>query len=196
MFDHYGAAEMAAFVTQCAAGTYHVNPEFGIVEVLREGRPARPGESGEIVATGFVNPVMPLIRYATGDLAEPACGPCVCGRAFPSLARIEGRIDDVLVTPEGRWIGRLDPIFKGVSSLHETRIVQDRADHVRVEVVPLAAFTDAERNALVSALRHRLGPSMQVDVVQVDRIPRTAGGKFPAVVNLVGRNTPASQARS
>jgi phenylacetate-CoA ligase len=189
VFDHYGAAEMAALVTQCEAGTYHVNPEFGIVEVLRDGRAAHPGEVGEIVATGFVNPVMPLIRYATGDLAEPAAGDCACGRAFPSLARLEGRTDDVLVTPEGRWIGRLDPIFKGVSSLHETRIVQDRADHVRVEVVPFAAFTNGERDALVSALRHRLGPSMQIDVVEVNHIPRTAAGKFPAVVNLVGRNT-------
>lgn len=191
VFDHYGAAEMAALVTQCEAGTYHVNPEFGIVEVLRDGRPALPGEVGEIVATGFVNPVMPLIRYATGDLAEPGTGACACGRAFPSLARIEGRTDDVLVTPEGRWIGRLDPIFKSVSSLHETRIVQDRADHVRVEVVPLPAFTIAERDALVRNLRQRLGPSMQIDVVQVNRIARTAAGKFPAVVNLMRRNATA-----
>ena len=189
VFDHYGAAEMAALVTQCEAGTYHVNPEFGIVEVLRDGRPARPGEVGEIVATGFVNPVMPLIRYATGDLAELGAGRCACGRAFPSLARLEGRTDDVLVTPEGRWIGRLDPIFKGVSSLHETQIVQDRTDHVRVDVVPVAAFTDGERDALVHALRQRLGPSMQIDVVQVGRIPRTAAGKFPAVVNLVRHAT-------
>jgi len=187
VFDHYGAAEMAAFVTQCEAGTYHVNPEFGIVEVVRDGRPAGPGEVGEIIATGFLNPVMPLIRYATGDLATVASGPCRCGRAFPSLARIEGRADDVVVTPEGRWIGRLDPIFKSVSSLHETRIVQDRADHVRVEVVPLETFSTADRDALVSALGHRLGPSMSIDVVQVNQIPRTAAGKFPAVVNLVRR---------
>jgi len=55
--------------------------------------------------------------------------------------------------------------------------------------VPLAAFTGAERDALVQALRARLGPSMQLDVVEVDRIPRTAAGKFPAVLNLVGRDT-------
>jgi phenylacetate-CoA ligase len=131
---------------------------------------------------------MPLIRYATGDLAEAAAEECACGRAFPRLGRIEGRIDDVLVTPEGRWIGRLDPIFKTMSSVHETRIVQDRRDHVRVDVVPVATFTDRDRDALVRALQARLGPSMQVDVVQVSQIPRTAAGKFPAVVNLLARN--------
>jgi len=188
VFDHYGAAEMAALVTQCELGTYHINPEFGIVEVLRDGRPACPGELGEIVATGFVNPVMPLIRYATGDLAVPGAGRCACGRAFPSLASIEGRRDDVLVTPEGRRIGRLDPIFKGVSSLHETRIVQDQADHVRVEVVPLASFTLRQESALLHALRDRLGPSMRIDVVRVRHIPRTAAGKFAAVVNMLARS--------
>ena len=193
VFDHYGAAEMAALVTQCEAGTYHVNPEFGIVEVVRDGRPARPGEVGEIVATGFVNPVMPLIRYATGDLATPASNGCACGRAFPSLATLEGRTDDVLVSPEGRWIGRLDPIFKAVSSLYETRIVQDRADHVRVEVVPLEQFTLHEQEALVHELRNRLGPTMQIDIVRVDHIPRTPAGKFSAVVNLMSRSPSAAR---
>jgi phenylacetate-CoA ligase len=184
VFDHYGAAEMAALVTQCDRGSYHVNPEFGIVEILTSGRPARPGELGEIVATGFVNPVMPLIRYATGDLAIASPDGCACGRAFPVLERIEGRTDDVLVTPDGRWIGRLDPIFKGVSSLYETRIVQDRTDHVRIELVPLESFTLHDQETLVHELRQRLGPAMQIDVVRVTRIPRTAAGKFPAVVNL------------
>jgi len=71
--------------------------------------------------------------------------------------------------------------------LHETRIVQDR----RITCGgggALAAFTIAEREALVRNCRQRLGPSMQIDVVQVSRIPRTAAGKFPAVVNLVRRN--------
>ena len=183
VFDHYGAAEMAALVTQCEAGTYHVNPEFGIIEVLRDGAPARPGEWGEMVATGFVNPVMPLIRYVTGDAAVLGDGFCRCGRASPTLERIEGRVDDVLITPEGRRIGRLDPIFKSVSSLHETRIVQDAADHVRVEVVLKAPFAPHERQSLLGELVNRLGPSMRVDIEQVPSLARTPAGKLRAVVN-------------
>ena len=123
VFDYYGGAEMAAFVSQCEAGTYHVNPEFGIVEILRDGKPAAIGEPGDIVASGFINPVMPLIRYVTGDIAAWKGNACECGRAFPALAGIEGRKDDVIVTPEGRRIGRLDPIFKSVSSIQNTGII-------------------------------------------------------------------------
>lgn len=186
VFDHYGAAEMAAFITQCALGAYHVNPEYGIVEVLRDGVPAGPGEAGEIVATGFINPVMPLIRYATGDIAVLGTGLCACGRKSPIIQRIEGRADDVLVTPEGRLVGRLDPIFKAVASLVETRIVQDRLNHVRVEFVADGTVDASETAALVAELRNRLGPSMQIDIVRVPRLLRSPSGKLRAVVNLVG----------
>ncbi|OYV73099.1 MAG: hypothetical protein B7Z74_04485, partial [Deltaproteobacteria bacterium 21-66-5] len=185
VFDHYGAAEMAAFITQCRAGVYHVNPEFGIVEILRDGEPVRPGEAGEIVATGFINPVMPLIRYATGDVAVRGAQGCSCGRAFPVVERLVGRTDDVLVTPEGRRIGRLDPIFKSVASLVETRIVQDAVDHVRVETVTDGELPAIEQATLMGELRNRLGPSVRIDVIRVPRIARTSSGKFRAVVNLL-----------
>lgn len=182
VFDHYGAAEMAAFVTQCEAGTYHVNHEFGIVEILRDGVATRPGETGEIFATGFINPVMPLIRYATGDRAAWGAAPCPCGRHMPGIQRLEGRMDDVLITPAGRLIGRLDPIFKSIEGVFETRIVQDRIDHVRIEVVPAEGYTRAEGERLVSELQRRLGPDVDIDIVEVTRIPRAASGKLRTVV--------------
>jgi phenylacetate-CoA ligase len=185
VFDHYGAAEMTAFVTQCSYGAYHCNSDYGVIEVVHDGRPAVQGEMGEIVATGFINPVMPFVRYATGDYAVRGADSCTCGRAFPILARIVGRMDDVLVTPEGRLVGRLDPIFKAVSSLIETRVVQDELDHVRVEWVADRALTTTESVTLLMELRSRLGPSMRIDLVRVPRVPRTASGKFRSVVNLV-----------
>ena len=186
VFDHYGSAEMAAFVSQCDAGSYHVNPEFGIVEVVKDdGTPARAGETGQIVATGFINPVMPLIRYATGDQAVQGSDACTCGRAFPVLARIEGRVDDVIITPDGRRIGRLDPIFKGNASIREARIVQDAADHVRLEVVPEVDFSPEQEVSLAADLSRRLGPTMRVDVVRVASVPRAASGKLRMVVREI-----------
>jgi phenylacetate-CoA ligase len=185
VFDHYGSAEMVALITQCEVGTYHVVPEFGFIEVLEAGRQVLPGETGEIVATGFINPVMPLVRYATGDHAVVGCGTCSCGRAGQTIHRIEGRIDDVIVTPEGNLVGRLDPIFKAVSSLHETRIVQDAVDHVRVEIVASSEFTTRMEGALEAELRSRLGAGMRIDIARVPSIERTGSGKLRTTVNLV-----------
>lgn len=185
VFDHYGSAEMVGLITQCAVGTYHVVPEFGFIEVLEGGRQVQAGKTGEIVATGFINPVMPLLRYATGDQAVMGQGTCSCGRSGQTIERIEGRMDDVIVTPEGNLVGRLDPIFKAVSSLQETRIVQDAKDHVRVEIVASSAFTRAMEDALQAELRSRLGPRMRIDIARVQSIERTGSGKLRTTVNLV-----------
>ncbi|MHB1296941.1 MAG: phenylacetate--CoA ligase family protein [Gemmatimonadaceae bacterium] len=191
VFDHYGAAEMAALITQCREGLYHCNSDYGVVEVIRDGRPVRAGETGEIVATGFINPVMPFIRYATGDLAVRADStPCACGSPFPALTEILGREDDVLVTPEGHRVGRLDPIFKSVASLTETRIVQDATDHVRVEIVSEAALRPGELAELQRGLHDRLGPSMRIEFVRLPRLERSASGKSRSVVNLVTASRP------
>lgn len=183
VFDHYGGGEMAAFISQCERGTYHVNSEFGVVEVLRDGEPVGPGELGEITATGFINPVMPLIRYRTGDLAVVGDEGCACGRSFPVIASLLGRSDDVVVTPDGRRVGRLDPIFKAVSSFQESRIVQDAADHVRVEYVAEHEVSSDERATLLRELGNRLGPAMRVDLLRVSAMPRTQRGKLRMVVN-------------
>ena len=190
VFDHYGGAEMAALIAQCERGTYHIAPEFGVVEILKDGQPVARGETGEIVATGFINPVMPLIRYATGDNGVLGAGSCPCGRAGETLERIEGRMDDMIITPEGNLVGRLDPIFKAVSSLRETRIIQDAADHVRVEIVAGDAFSTKMERGLQAELRARLGPAMRIDIVRVPSIERTGRGKLRTTINLVYPRSP------
>ena len=185
VFDHYGGAEMAALIAQCEEGTYHVTPEFGYVEIVDQGQAVAPGGRGEIVATGFINPVMPLIRYATGDYAVLGDGACACGRAGQTIEQLEGRMDDVVVTPEGNLVGRLDPIFKAVSCLYETRIVQDAVDHVRVETVVVGDFPHEVERELDAQLRARLGPTMRISIVRVPSIERTGRGKLRTTVNLM-----------
>jgi phenylacetate-CoA ligase len=187
VYDAYGAAEMAAWITQCEHSRYHINPEYGVVELVVDGRPAAPGETGEIIATGFINPVMPLIRYATGDLAVASAESCACGRAFDVVERVEGRRDEVVVTPEGRFIGRLDPIFKAIHSVYESQIIQDLRDHVRVELVTRDGYSAEEEHSLMDGLRKRLGPSMRIDIVRVESIPRSRSGKLRSVINLIGK---------
>lgn len=182
VFDHYGSAEMVAFITQCEEGRYHANSEYGFLEIVREdGEPAGPGEVGEVVATGFINYAMPLVRYRLGDLASASDFACPCGRSHPTIDRIVGRLDDVIVTPDGRRVGRIDPIFKAVSTLHEARVVQTRLDQVRLEVVTANAFTEGDGEELLCQLRMRLGPLVKIELVRVDRIPRTKRGKLRTV---------------
>jgi phenylacetate-CoA ligase len=50
------------------ADEHEILPHNLFVEILDpSGQPAPPGERGEIVVTGGVNPFLPLVRYRTGD---------------------------------------------------------------------------------------------------------------------------------
>ena len=183
--DQYGCTEMSMFVAQCAVGQYHVHPEHGMLEVLDEhGAPAKPGEVGEVVCTGFVNYAMPLLRYRVGDLAAMSPGACSCGLPFPVLAQIVGRADDVIRTADGRLVGRLDPVFKGLSGIRESRIVQHTLQRIDVHLVVDGGFGPPEESALRSALAERLG-AVHLQFHYETSLARDASGKFRAVVSHV-----------
>ena len=180
----YGMSEIAAGGSECDHGTMHAWPEAGYLEFL-----AGPAESGngpsKILCTGLINTGMPLIRYEVGDTGYPpeedGCG---CGRTLPGLGRIEGRMDDVVLTPDGRRVGRLDPVFKADMPIREAQVIQETRHDLRVLIVPASGYSVATESDIVTRLRDRVG-EMEVSVDVVDAIPRAANGKFKAVVSLL-----------
>lgn len=192
VFDHYGAVEACVLASQCAQGRYHVSPDFGLVEILREdGEPCAPGEIGEVVCTGLNNTLQPLIRYRIGDVAAWSTDrDCACGRSLPILERIEGRVEDMCFTRTGRAVLRFDTVFKGIAAIKEGQVVQKDLDRFVVNVVPDVAFGDPDRRRILHNMALHVG-DVRTDVVVVPSIPRTAGGKFRAVVCEIPRRTAA-----
>jgi phenylacetate-CoA ligase len=181
--ETYGMAEIVAAASECEAGRPHLWPEVGLIEVLEQDRPVPRGATGDLVCTGLLNADMLLIRYRLGDRgAFPAEEtPCLCGRPLPVLAQVEGRVDDVLYTADGRRIGRLDPVFKAHLPVREAQIIQEALDLVRVRYVPAPDFTDEAGRSIIERLQARMGP-VTVVLEEVDEVPRTANGKFRAVI--------------
>lgn len=188
--DTYGGTEGAFQGFECGAGRMHVSPDFGVLEIVDdEGRHCKAGEVGRAVVTGLTNRAMPLIRYPTGDLVAWAVDQrCGCGCSFPVLEHIEGRSDDVLVLPNGRRVGRLDPVFKATYPLREAQIAQRRDGSIEVRVVAdldgsgRCLWTLQHSRQLVLDLHARLGSGGDIRIALVDRIPRGKNGKFKAVV--------------
>lgn len=179
VFDWYGQFERVAAIGTCEHGSYHVMSDYSLHEFL----PAGDG-THEIVGTGFNNLAMPFIRYRTGDfveLAEPGAS-CRCGRSFPLVRAIHGRADDVVKLPDGRHIGRLDHIFKGVNGVIEAQIRQEALDRIDILVVPGAGYGPAVEGMLLDNARERIGSSVAIAVRPVGNIPRTGNGKFRGVV--------------
>jgi phenylacetate-CoA ligase len=194
VFNQYASSDTAAFISQCEAGSMHINPEFGICEVLNDqGKPANPGEPGEVVATSFCNQEQVFIRYRIKDevIAGPA-EPCRCGRRMPRVTAVTGRIDDTLFVSERGFVGRLDPCFKGVEGIVEAQIVQETLDHITVSLVPNAGYDNRVQAVLVANLRKKLGDAVTISVQRVSHIPRGPNGKFRSVVSRCTREYPVS----
>jgi phenylacetate-CoA ligase len=188
LIDQYGCAEMAVFASQEGPDSYLVHPEHGLLEVVDEkNEPVGPGETGEAICTGFVNDVMPLLRYRLGDVITVADDPGDCRPTVARFRAIEGRVDDILVSPEGRPLGRLSPIWKVVPGIHETQVVQNSRDSLDVHLVIDDEFSrdQSRESILLSEIRKRTGSNMEIRVHYVESIPKNKNGKFRTVISRI-----------
>jgi phenylacetate-CoA ligase len=188
VFDHYAQSEAVCVAMQCAHGRMHILPAAGVVEILREdGTPCAPGEVGEIVATGLLNDAMPLIRYRLGDYAAWAVEQtCPCGNVHPIIDNLEGRVDDYLVTTDGRKIGRLSTAMKRSPTIHSAQIVQDRPGHAFLLVRPGDGYGTKDVNLVRDDILERIG-SFNLEILEVREIPKTPQGKTSLVIRLQQR---------
>jgi phenylacetate-CoA ligase len=136
------------------------------------------------VGTSLFNHAFPLLRYKSGDTAAWSGEQCPCGRSFPVLSDLHGRLEDYICTPEGNYVGRLDHIFKGVHNIVESQIEQLSKKELIIRIVTDRSFGPADEKSLVANARERLGPLMQIKIERVHAIPRTARGKLVAVIGL------------
>jgi phenylacetate-CoA ligase len=181
--ETYGMAEFVVAASECEAGSLHLWPEVGVVEVMPDSGSAPDDRTGELVCTSLLNTAMPLIRYRTGDRGRLAHSTrtCDCGRTLPIIESVEGRVDDTIYTTDGRRVGRIDPVFKTRLDLREAQIIQETLQRVRVRFVAGPGFEESTGQTIVQRLRDRLGP-VEVVLEPVADIPRGAHGKFRGVV--------------
>lgn len=189
-YAHYGHSELALLGGWCeGARTYHFLPNYGYLELLDEaqGEVREPGASGEITGTGYLNRVMPLIRYRTGDWgAWDAPGPCpACGRAHQRLARIDGRQQEYLVLRDG---GRFPltninalhgPFF---SYIYRFQFVQGEPGRAVLRFVPAVPVDEARMAEIRSAFAYLEDVGLSLSFEPVDSIPLTPRGKQRVVV--------------
>lgn len=189
LIDMYSSQENGYIALQCPdTENYHVQSESILVEVIDEqGQACQSGEVGRIVVTSLHNFAMPLLRYDIGDYAEVG-DRCPCGRGLPVLRRILGRQRNLLTLPNGdrRW-----PLFgegEGLERLPPIRqfqVVQHSVDRVEVKVVCNDPLNDSDKQAIKHYVQITLGHPFQVEVNQVQAIPRHPTGKFEDFISLV-----------
>jgi phenylacetate-CoA ligase len=194
VLDHYGSGEMSLLMWECVEHMgYHMNVDSVATEFLDNGEAVGPGEEGEIVCTNLHNYVMPLIRYRLGDAGVPIGEQCSCGRTLPLMKMLQGRSDDLLATPNGKFVfasSLFHNIIGPIEGIRQFRVIQERKDRLLVQLVAKEDFHD--ENTLLErvtvGIQSFLGEEMQVDVQFVEKIERYPTGKLKVFVSGISRN--------
>jgi phenylacetate-CoA ligase len=189
VYDKYGGREFSGIAYECEAHDgHHVVSEGYIVEILRDGKPAAPGETGEVVITDLNNYCMPFIRYRIGDLAQAMDNTqtCACGRGLPRIGDIDGRVQSIIQGVDGRYLPgtffahylkEFDFAFKLF------QVIQEERDAMIFKVVKGSRYSDDVLEEVLHNFRKVLGDDMRIDVQFVEDMDMIRTGKRLASVS-------------
>jgi phenylacetate-CoA ligase len=200
VFDIYGSHEFNLLAWECPrGGPYHTCDDGTVIEVVRDGRPARQGEQGEVVATNLHAFAVPFIRYRLGDLVTMGARTCTCGQPFSTIGAIEGRVWDLFPLRDGRVLHPQEfvaPLRDKSPWVRDYQILQEREDSITVRVVPWAPPHPSDVEGVAAQLRAILRGASALRFEVVHEIPLEASGKFRAWRSMVWRKEDEVQCRS
>jgi phenylacetate-CoA ligase len=181
-FDHAGASEVGPHSFECqvqSGATHAIDTEF-IVESIRPdtGKPAAPGEDGELVITNLGRIGFPVLRYRTGDLVRVDDSACPCGRTFTRFAGgVIGRVDDmVVVRGVNIYPSAIENLLRGYEEVEEFRVTIARRREMSAVVLEVEcrggiAGDDIARRVAADFIA-KLGMHAEVIPVAKGTLPR------------------------
>ncbi|MGH7727087.1 MAG: phenylacetate--CoA ligase family protein [Candidatus Eiseniibacteriota bacterium] len=188
VYDAYRTREIGEAAHECRERRgLHVTMERVLIEFVRDGEPADPGEDGEILVTALDNLAMPLLRFRLGDVGcrvpEPSCP---CGRTSERILITDGRADELVTTTNGKRVHAdwFEWLFESCPGLTDWRVRQDRREELSLDLVCADGLDDATLEGLRREISH-LDPALTVNIHFVNAVPRRADARRRPVVSRV-----------
>lgn len=188
VFNSYGCREFMLLACECEERDgLHVSADHLHVETLGDDNVPVHGESGNVCVTDFHNYAMPFVRYLNGDRATSSARRCGCGRSLPLLESIDGRILDVITSPDGRIVPGEFFVYAmlDILSVDNYQFVQVAEDRLEVHIVPRADFGQQDREKIMAKLVKFIGHDLKVDILEVPEIRSTPSGKRRVTISQI-----------
>ena len=187
IYDFYGQTEGVITAINCnSSEKLHTIMELGILELERQKKSEK---HFRIIGTSLTNYAMPLIRYELNDLTSGYDFNCRCGVNRLILNPIETKMEDFILTKNGAFVSAslLTFPFKTPKGIIEAQIIQNNRNEIIVRIVANEFFTVSEERNLVNNIKNCIGDGMRIFVHKVNKIARTANGKFRFVISEVSK---------
>ena len=188
VFDYYASGELGCMAWECSEHRgYHMNIDTFVMEFLKDGKPAIPGQKGNIICTSLHSYAMPFIRYETGDVGIYTDEKCPCGRSLPLMSYREGQANTFILTPTGKLVSPclLVNILKVIPGIAQYKLIQEKKGELEVQLSKRKEFSTDTVNKVKVGLKKVLGDDMDIEIKVVEQIPPDTPGKIHSIVSKV-----------
>jgi len=184
----YSHAELVVFATTCKYSyNYHIYPQYGITELIDKNKKPinKKGEMGEIVGTGFINPIFPLIRYKTGDMGILANQKCECGKNYLLLKSIIGRTQQFIISKTNRLIpllGLYGLVARCTQNVKELQFLQEKEGEINLTIVKEKNYSHEDENLIKKSFSIKFKDEINLKINYIEKIPRSPRGKYQILI--------------
>lgn len=188
ILSRYNAVESFKIGFFCdALSGFHVHEDICHVRVVNpNGETVAAGQQGEVVISNLINRASVLLNYPIGDVASLSDRPCPCGRTFRLMSELEGRVEDILKLPDGRFVHprAIWQVFKPDREVLQYQVIQRETNRFQVflATVDEPTFRRTRARAL-PGLRVLLGDKARIEAHWRPELDFRTGGKFRAVAS-------------
>jgi len=190
VFNRYGCREFGPIAAECEEHDgMHLLTDRLMVELLPVDTDKTADPVSEVVITDLHKYGMPFIRYKTGDSARLSKNDCSCGRPFPMIHKIQGRIFDMILCPDGNFISGTfwTLLFRSVPGICSFQVFQEEMNKIRITLQVTEEFQQEYMKKLKRDVQDRCGKEMNVRYILTrDPIP-SESGKHRFVISAISK---------
>jgi len=193
VFNRYGSREVSDMACNCEKDEgLHLVPAIHYLEIVDdEGRRVKSGTPGNIIVTLLTNYTMPLIRYKIGDRGILSDKSCSCGRGWPLLEKVEGRMRSVFRNKQGDYIdgGAFIRFFYFRNNIKQFQVIQESLEQIEINIVlkdkERVKKTEKDFLEISNSIKKIMKSKIRIKYNLVESIEPGLSGKYAYIISKV-----------